>query len=267
MSYLDRTNPNLALFLHFLAKLAWIILAAFFGYIGLELYKAGVSTTGSGRLSVFGVDMTLENAGPGLVVMVVSLLCALVGAVRAKIELRPDVVTMAAPARQPPAPVPVPVPEFNQPSSRVPGQPIRLDDITIKTFSRSDAAVVLGPSGDALIATCSYRWLSDDLLQQIPEQIQRSFGPNRTIGASQNFMAETSRGETIKVEVQLMGNPAADSGPISPDGDGDEFNSPGYLVAIQLTDPAKKREFLQRRTQPSYPMLPELGGPTFGMAS
>ena len=40
--------------------------------------------------------MTLQSAGPGLVVMVIALLCSLVGALRSKIEMRPDAVNIAA---------------------------------------------------------------------------------------------------------------------------------------------------------------------------
>ena len=96
-NYLNRTNPNLVVILHYLGKTQWVLLAAFFGYIGLSLYSWGISTSGGATASFFGVKFTLEDAGPGLVVMVFSLLCALVGAVRAKVEMTEGSIKIAAP--------------------------------------------------------------------------------------------------------------------------------------------------------------------------
>lgn len=98
MSYIERINPNLVVFLHFLGKTLWLLLAAFFGYIGLKLYSIGITTTGNAKASIFGVEMTLNNAGPGLVVMVIALLCALVGAIRAKVVMSRDSIHLAHPA-------------------------------------------------------------------------------------------------------------------------------------------------------------------------
>jgi hypothetical protein len=96
VSYLNRVNPNLALILQFLSKTAWLVLAGLFGYIGFRLYALGVTATGGAKVKFLGVDISLDNAGPGLVVMVVALLCALVGAVRTKIVMTPDSVQLSA---------------------------------------------------------------------------------------------------------------------------------------------------------------------------
>lgn len=98
MNYIERTNPNLVVLLHFLSKSLWLFLAAFFGYVGMKLYLIGVTASGNAKATFFGVEMTLENAGPGLVVMVVALLCSLVGAIRAKVVLSRDSIVLAAPS-------------------------------------------------------------------------------------------------------------------------------------------------------------------------
>lgn len=93
--YLRKTNPNLLVVLHYMSKALWVILSAFFGYIGLRLYSMGIATPSTAELTLGGVDLTLEDAGPGLVVMVLCLVCALVGACRAKVEMTAGAISIA----------------------------------------------------------------------------------------------------------------------------------------------------------------------------
>lgn len=91
---MNSLNPNFVVLLHFLGKLLWILLAAFFGYVGLELYKMGLAGGTEAAGKFVGIEFTLSNAGPGLVVMVIALICCLIGAVRAKIVMDGDSLSM-----------------------------------------------------------------------------------------------------------------------------------------------------------------------------
>lgn len=101
-SYMDRTNPNLVIVLHFISKTLWLGLAALFGLVGYKLYALGVQQTGDMEFGIPGVlSFKASAAGPGLVVMIFALACALTGVIRAKVEIGPDIITMRAP---PPGP-------------------------------------------------------------------------------------------------------------------------------------------------------------------
>jgi hypothetical protein len=98
-NYFERVNPNLIVLLHYTGKAFWLVLAAFFGIIGFKLYAIGVQATGDATATLpLGVSFSLHGAGPGLVVMVIALLCSLVGAVKAKVELTPEAIRLMAPA-------------------------------------------------------------------------------------------------------------------------------------------------------------------------
>lgn len=94
-NYLDRINPNLVVSLHFLGKSLWIFLACVFAWVGFKLYAIGITAVGDAEIGAPGIlSMSLKNAGPGLVVMVVALACAVIGAVRARVELTKDRVVL-----------------------------------------------------------------------------------------------------------------------------------------------------------------------------
>ena len=97
INYLNKTNPNLVVILHYLSKTLWVILSALFGYIGFQLYSLGIGTPGNAELVLLGLEITLENAGPGLVVMAISLACSLVGASRARVEMTEDSLSITSP--------------------------------------------------------------------------------------------------------------------------------------------------------------------------
>jgi len=99
---MQRVNPNLIALLHYTGKVFWLALAAFFRIIGFQLYAIGVQATGD-TTATFPLDISfsLHGAGPGLVVMVIALLCSLVGAVKAKVELTPEAIRIMAPAPDP----------------------------------------------------------------------------------------------------------------------------------------------------------------------
>lgn len=89
-SHLDRVNPNLIVILHYLTKTLWLVLAGVFGLIGYKLYALGVQQTGGAGANLFKlVSFNLTNAGPGLIVMVFALACALVGAARSRVRFGP----------------------------------------------------------------------------------------------------------------------------------------------------------------------------------
>ena len=96
MNIIDRTDPNLAIILHFCGKALWILLAAFFGYVGLRLYSIGITDSANASANVFGVEVNLENAGPGLIVMVMALVSSVVGVVRSKLEITEGGITVVA---------------------------------------------------------------------------------------------------------------------------------------------------------------------------
>jgi len=97
-NYMQRVNPNLIIALHYAGKALWIVLAAVFGFIGYKLYALGVQSVGNaGATLPLGISFTLDNAGPGLVVMIMALLCSLVGAVKSKVELTPEAIRLMAP--------------------------------------------------------------------------------------------------------------------------------------------------------------------------
>ena len=101
-SIVDRTNPNLALILHFFGKVLWILLAAIFGYVGLRLYSIGITDAANVSGDLYGLKLNLENAGPGLIVMVMALATSVVGVVRSKLEITPcGIVAIAAPVEPP----------------------------------------------------------------------------------------------------------------------------------------------------------------------
>ncbi len=93
-SYMNGLNPNFIAFLHFLGKLAWILLAAFFGFVGLQLYQLGLASDAAATGKFWGIEFTVSDSGPGLIVMVVSLVCALIGAVRSKLTMDSSGVAM-----------------------------------------------------------------------------------------------------------------------------------------------------------------------------
>jgi hypothetical protein len=101
-NYMQRVSPNLIVLLHYAGKALWLVLAAAFGFIGFQLYAIGVQAPGNATASLpLGISFSLQGAGPGLVVMVIALLCSLVGAVKAKVELTPEAIRLMAPAPEP----------------------------------------------------------------------------------------------------------------------------------------------------------------------
>lgn len=101
-NYMQRVNPNLIVLLHYAGKALWLVLAAVFGVVGFKLYAIGVQAVGGATATLpLGISFSLQDAGPGLVVMVVALLCSLVGAVKAKVELTPEAIRLMAPAPEP----------------------------------------------------------------------------------------------------------------------------------------------------------------------
>jgi hypothetical protein len=101
-NYMQKVNPNLIVLLHYAGKVFWLVLAAVFGVIGFKLYAIGVQTMGDATMALpLGISFSLHNAGPGLVVMVIALLCSLVGAVMSKVELTPEAIRIMVP---PPTP-------------------------------------------------------------------------------------------------------------------------------------------------------------------
>lgn len=101
-SYMERVSPNLIVLMHYGGKALWLMLAAFFGLIGFYLYEMGVQATGDATAELpLGISFSLQGAGPGLVVMVIALLCSLVGAIKAKVELTPEAIRLMAPAPSP----------------------------------------------------------------------------------------------------------------------------------------------------------------------
>jgi hypothetical protein len=96
-NYMQRVNPNLIITLHYSSKALWLVLAAVFGLVGYKLYALGVQSVGDAKANLLGISFTLNNAGPGLVVMVMALLCSLIGAVKSKVELTPEAIRLTAP--------------------------------------------------------------------------------------------------------------------------------------------------------------------------
>lgn len=99
MSHLDidKIDPNLWAELNYRSKRNWIILAAIFGVIGLILYLFGISEkSGASGEFVGNLKFSLDNAGPGLIVMLFALACSLVGASRSKIEFTREKATFSA---------------------------------------------------------------------------------------------------------------------------------------------------------------------------
>lgn len=92
-NYMQSVNPNLIIALHYAGKALWLVLACILGIIGYQLYALGVKAVGNAdAILPLGISFSLHDAGPGLIVMVIALLCSLVGAVKAKIELTPDAI-------------------------------------------------------------------------------------------------------------------------------------------------------------------------------
>ncbi len=96
MNIIDRTNPNLVIILHYCGKALWILLAAFFGYVGLRLYSIGITGPANASANILGIEVNLENAAPGLIVMVMALVSSVIGAVRSKLEITEGGVSVAA---------------------------------------------------------------------------------------------------------------------------------------------------------------------------
>jgi hypothetical protein len=96
-NYMQRVNPNLIIVLHYAGKALWLVLATVFGFIGYKLYALGVQSPGNAEATFpLGISFTLDNAGPGLIVMSIALLCSLVGAVKSKVELTPEAIRLMA---------------------------------------------------------------------------------------------------------------------------------------------------------------------------
>jgi hypothetical protein len=94
-NYMQRVNPNLIITLHYAGKALWLVLAAMFGVIGYQLYALGIKAVGNAEATLpLGISFTLRDAGPGLIVMVMALLCSLVGAVKAKVRLTPEAIDL-----------------------------------------------------------------------------------------------------------------------------------------------------------------------------
>jgi hypothetical protein len=94
-NYMQRVNPNLIIVLHYTGKALWLALAALFGIIGYQLYAVGIKSVGNADATLpLGISFSLHDAGPGLVVMVIALLCSLVGAVKARVELTPEAIRL-----------------------------------------------------------------------------------------------------------------------------------------------------------------------------
>ena len=94
---MQRVNPNLIIVLHYAGKALWLVLAAVFAVIGYQLYALGIQSAGNAQATLpLGISITLDSAGPGLVVMVMALFCSLVGAVRSRVELTPQAIHLAA---------------------------------------------------------------------------------------------------------------------------------------------------------------------------
>src|SRR5271157_3577131 len=109
-NYMQRVNPNLIIALHYAGKALWLVLAAVFGICGYQLYALGVKAVGNADATLpLGISFSLHNAGPGLIVMVIALLCSLVGAVKAKVELTPEASRLMG-GQQDRRPVPRPEP-------------------------------------------------------------------------------------------------------------------------------------------------------------
>ena len=99
MSYMDRLDPNLAVKLHYASKAMWILLAGVFGLIGYKLYALGITQTGGAEVGIPGIlTFSLKDAGPGLVVMIVALACAVVGTIRSKVTFTPELMELTAPS-------------------------------------------------------------------------------------------------------------------------------------------------------------------------
>jgi hypothetical protein len=98
-------NPNLTIVLHYVSKTFWLVLAGIFGVIGYNLYVLGMVYTTKASFSFLGMKFTLEDAGPGLVVMVFALACSLIGAIRSKVEFKKNGLVISAPEPQPHGPV------------------------------------------------------------------------------------------------------------------------------------------------------------------
>src|ERR1700752_1114648 len=98
-SYIERANPNLIIILHYALKLSWLLLAALFAYIGYKLTLADIAS-GSAEIDFGGFKMSVGGAS-GLVLMVVALGCAVVGAINSKVVMRPDMVTLQQTAARP----------------------------------------------------------------------------------------------------------------------------------------------------------------------
>jgi hypothetical protein len=97
-NYMQKINPNLIIVLHYVGKILWLVLAAIFGLIGYSLYALGIRSGGSATATLpLGLSFKLDNAGPGLIVMVVALMCSLVGAVKSKVRLTPEAISITAP--------------------------------------------------------------------------------------------------------------------------------------------------------------------------
>jgi len=104
-NYLERTNPNLVVILHFLGKSLWILLACVFACVGYKLYAIGITAVGQAEIGAPGIlSVSLKNAGPGLVVMIAALACAVVGAVRSRVELTKERVVLLGAADNCPEP-------------------------------------------------------------------------------------------------------------------------------------------------------------------
>jgi hypothetical protein len=88
-SVVDRVDPNLTIERSYRLRVMWIALAAFFGLIGFALYAMGIHDLGGAKFKLPQLSLALDNAGPGLVVMVAALGCAVVGAIRTKVKITP----------------------------------------------------------------------------------------------------------------------------------------------------------------------------------
>ncbi|MCP4370583.1 MAG: hypothetical protein GY797_21090 [Deltaproteobacteria bacterium] len=131
-----------------------------------------------------------------------------------------------------------------------------IDKTTVDVFFKSDAAVILNSNGVQIMATHSYKWLGEELCDQIASQAIRSIGRNFILTESIHFETQGPDGSyPCSVEVELMGNPHTNGKMMSSDKDGHQvFNNPFYLVGIRLKDSSDRREFSMRITEPLFPI-------------
>lgn len=161
-TFVEEVSPNLALKLQFAYRLCWLALAGMFGIFGTYLYSIGITQTGDvtgGLLKLFNIQVT--NAGPGLVVMVVSLIVSLIGAMSARVIIRKGEIIVTAPAPSP-SPAPPPIPD----RAVLSGRECRLfKQLSDFLSGRSPAFAILNSHGVVDIESMCWQAVPDDVRQ------------------------------------------------------------------------------------------------------